>query len=134
MTPPNSIAAIYFTKAVKFAKQSGAIVVAYKLPADTTRSTYDIKKHNTVKALCDDLDINFIDFYEADTFHAAGLTLGEDFNDDLHMNVIGAAKVSRYLGEYLVTHYDLPDRRDDTKTSIFKDAVKSYEKSLIEVK
>lgn len=38
-----------------------------------------------------------------------------DFNaDSTHMNLSGAIKLTRYLGDYLQENYDFPDRRNDS--------------------
>ena len=34
-----------------------------------------------------------------------------DFADSKHLNIIGAAKTTSHMGDYLVTHYDVPDHR-----------------------
>ena len=37
----------------------------------------------------------------------------EDMHDFVHCNPKGNQKVTEYLGEYLKSHYDLPDKRND---------------------
>ena len=58
----------------------------------------------------------------ADAHHVRSLNLLDDcpvdYNTDMydaysHMNPSGAKKVSAYLGEYIMDHYDIPDRRKD---------------------
>lgn len=44
-----------------------------------------------------------------------GLDTSVDFYDIGHLRKSGIAKLSTAIGEYLHTHYDLPDRREDTK-------------------
>lgn len=43
-----------------------------------------------------------------------GLDMTTDtYDGGLHLNVQGAEKLADYLGNYLSSHYDLPDRRED---------------------
>ncbi len=47
-----------------------------------------------------------------------GLDMQEDTYDaGLHLNLQGAEKFARWLGEILVENYDLPDRREDPEVS-----------------
>lgn len=57
--------------------------------------------------------VNFLNYQEE---------IGIDWNTDtydmgLHLNVYGAEKLSRYLGQILIEECDLPDRRSDEKLS-----------------
>ncbi|MBR1865280.1 MAG: hypothetical protein IJ801_02110 [Lachnospiraceae bacterium] len=37
-----------------------------------------------------------------------------DFADSKHLNIIGASKTTSYMGDYLKTHYELADHRNET--------------------
>ena len=42
-----------------------------------------------------------------------GLNTSADFRNTGHVNDNGAGKIARNLGQYLVSNYNLPDRRKD---------------------
>ena len=42
-----------------------------------------------------------------------GLVTSTDSMDGQHLSILGAQKFTRYIGEYLKEHYDLPDLRND---------------------
>lgn len=52
----------------------------------------------------------YIDLYEK--IEEIGLDGTTDFSDEGHLNTSGSNKVADYLGEYLVSHYELTDFRD----------------------
>ena len=47
------------------------------------------------------------------TYDEIGLDFEKDFGDVNHVNYPGSVKYTEYLAEYIVSHYDLPDHRDD---------------------
>ncbi len=59
----------------------------------------------------------------------AGLINEQDFSDRQHMNDSGAAKATRWLGQYLQATYALPDRRLESgeKYGLWERRPKSYE-------
>ena len=61
---------------------------------------WDMAKHNGLQAIADELGIDYVDLNLVHT------DLGIDWDKDTfdagdHLNVYGAVKVSRYVGEYL---------------------------------
>ena len=52
--------------------------------------------------------VNFNRYYDE-----MGLDFETDFGDVNHVNYLGARKYTDYLAEYISSHYDLPDHRDD---------------------
>lgn len=69
-------------------------------------------------------------FVDIDTVtERSGLDSQNDFMDGTHLNYLGAAKVTRFWGDYLAERYPLPDRRldDDPKYDAWKIYPYSYE-------
>ena len=72
--------------------------------------------------------INFLELTEE---------IGIDFTKDtydagLHLNLTGAEKITRYLGEVLATQVGLEDRREDAKMKqIWEGKIKAYEEEII---
>lgn len=61
--------------------------------------------------------------------------IGIDYNTDskdggMHLNVYGATKLSKYLSNYLSTHYELEDHRNDSYYNNWNEDVESYNQLL----
>lgn len=56
-----------------------------------------------------------------------GLDWEKDFYNSKHVNYLGAEKYTKYLNNYLSEHYDLPDRRGDSKYRSWEKAYECYE-------
>lgn len=65
-----------------------------------------------------------------DYYDEIGIDFDTDFKEGAHLNIYGAAKVSEYLGKYLVEKYDLPDHRGDKKYNSFEKAYEFFEKQM----
>lgn len=71
------------------------------------------------------------EFLEMNDFYdEIGIDFSTDFKEGAHLNIYGAAKVSDYLGKYLVDRYDLPDHRGDKKYNSFEKAYEFFEKQM----
>lgn len=66
---------------------------------------------NTIGKIAEKYEVPFLDFNQL--YDKLEMDGNVDFADTGHLNVHGAEKVSRYLADYLKTHYDLPDHRGD---------------------
>ncbi len=67
---------------------------------------------NTARVIAEEYGIDYIDFVRLDNVVDYTTDL---FDSTSHLNPSGARKVTRYLGEYITTHYDVPDRREDER-------------------
>lgn len=75
-------------------------------------SELEQQRFNQVKRIADEYDLTFLNFNE---FYAeAGIDPASDYCDPGHLNNNGIAKYTAYLTAYLASHYDLPDRREDS--------------------
>lgn len=92
------------------------------------------------KHIADEYGVKFMDFnYCAEEI---GLDYAEDFADSDHLNYKGNEKYSVYLGEYLKSNFEMPDRRNDSRYDSWKmnvnvrnHSLKSYEiKQINDVK
>jgi len=66
-------------------------------------------------------NVNFINFLDKDI-----VDYSLDFYDDTHLNTVGAAKITDYLGQYIKDNYDIPDRSSDPKYSSGYDEYEKY--------
>ena len=69
------------------------------------------KLYNQVGKIAEKEEVGYIDFLHA--FSEDDFSYSEDMHDFVHCNPKGNQKVTEYLGEYLKSHYDLPDKRND---------------------
>lgn len=64
--------------------------------------------------------------------------IGFDFEQDLkdkgHLNMSGSRKVNRHLFDYLMSHYDLKDRRNEKEYQSWNEDLTAYEQKLVEGK
>lgn len=106
----------------KICSDMGATLVLYSAPSQIN---YNCKRHNGLKKLADELNVDYIDM---------NLTNGEltiDWSTDTrdagdHVNVYGAIKTTAYLGKYLYEHYNIPDRRNESIASAWNDMLDKY--------
>lgn len=90
-------------------------------------SSWNYAKHNAVKELAKQYDVEFLDMnIPTDDF---SVDLKTDFRDNgNHMNTYGAAKSTEYLGKYIKENYShiIMDRRGDKKYESWNDVVDYY--------
>lgn len=68
-------------------------------------------KNNYIEKLVNEHGYGFWDFN--DLYEEMGIDFGKDFYNENHVNVYGAEKFSKILGEYLVETYGFNDKRND---------------------
>lgn len=69
----------------------------------------DMRTYNRIKEIAEEEGVAYIDYNER--YDEIGLDFEEDFNDDSHLNYWGSCKFTDYLGEFLDSCQELPDRR-----------------------
>lgn len=74
--------------------------------------------YNSVEIIAEEYGVPFLDFNLHDK--EIELTSGDFYYDTIHLNVEGARKCADFLGDYLITHYDLVNHHGD-------DAYKSWD-------
>lgn len=92
---------VYFNKILELCDQKGIQVVCTNLPYSGFEEK--IGATNYAKQVLQERNIPCLDFQlEADT---VGLNRKADFMDSHHLNVVGAAKITKYVGDFLSEHY-----------------------------
>ncbi len=80
------------------------------LVATPSPLNYNYARHNSLSAYAKEHDLSFLDLNLM--LDKVGINWKTDTRDKGdHLNLLGAEKVSKYLGEYLAGEYDLPDHR-----------------------
>ena len=86
------------------------IAPLYSTPYTNLNCNYS--RHNSIAAYAKEHDLEYLDMnLKLEEVGTDWATDSLDKGD--HLNLSGAKKVSQYLGEYLSTRYDLPDRRNE---------------------
>lgn len=115
---------LYLRMIVDLCYQNGATPLLITIPS--VKSVTDARR-NGIQELADDLGITYLDLNE----HMDELDIDWDrdsYDGGEHLNDVGSSKASRFLGEYLKEHYDLPDHRGDSAYAVWdKDYATLYE-------
>ena len=101
----------YYLKIIKLSIENNIPILFLVIPYSITEK--DQKMFNEAERIADEYNVPFINFNL--NYDDYNLNFNEDFYDWGHLNYKGAAKFTRYLGQYLKENYDLPDRRGDPK-------------------
>ena len=117
---PDTTAEQYLRKMIEECRDRGIEVLLIYLPFPARE--YEQAEANRVNDIAQEYGLNYINFLNMDLV---------DFQTDLydsnsHLNPSGARKVTAYLGDYLKSHYDLPDRRTDEAYSFWADDYEDY--------
>lgn len=124
-TEPISFAAKEIVEEISaLCRRSGAQLVLYTAP---NAAAWNTPRHNAVQALANELEIPYLDanlaeiniLWQADTLDA-----GE------HLNIMGAEKVTAWLGAYLSSTDLLTDKRQDPAYAAWEDAVQEFDRRV----
>ena len=97
----------YLEKIVAYCKEKNQKLLLIKTP----KIDWSVEKHEQVQAYADANGIPFVDFSSAALIGEMGLDGKLDFGDGDHLSVLGAEKLTAWLGNYLKENYDLTDHR-----------------------
>lgn len=101
----------YLIKTVELAKDENIPILLIAVPYSGV--TYEEKKvYNRVEQLAEEYGVPFIDFNEQ--CREIGLDPMNDFAESHHFNYYGSEKFSKYIGAYIIQHYDIPNHKGDT--------------------
>ena len=106
----------YALKLIKEAKQQGVELLFVRTP-DTT---WHEDQHNYIQELADKNNIKFLDLNLKSNMDKMQFDYSEDAADTVHVNILGAKKITKFVGQYIADNYKLTDYRK-TDNSIKKD-------------
>ena len=110
----------YVRRFVADCREMGIEVLLTWLPYAATDSEQTYA--NTARVLAEELDVPYINFLRMDIVdYTVDL-----YDNEAHLNDIGARKVTAWLGAYLVSHYDLTDHRDDPAYAAWNEEYEAY--------
>lgn len=105
----------YLLKIIQSCKEKDIPLLIIMTPGESDTQTQ--KRYNYIQSLAADNDVDCIDFNE----HIAelGIDPAKDYMDNepnnSHLNVYGAEKLSKWLGNYLASNYELTDHSQDSE-------------------
>jgi len=119
----------YLNKMIELCKSNNIELLLIELPSAESWSK-DLS--DRTQEFADEHNLTFLDLnLHGDEFEFDWQTDTSDGGD--HLNVYGATKVSKYLGNYIRQNYNIPDRRDDENyAEWYKDSEK-YHKDIEEL-
>lgn len=97
----------YFEKMLAYCEKEGIEVLLIKTP----KQSWSLSRHNMVQQYADEHGLDFIEFSNQEMVDTLGLDGEKDFRDGDHLNLLGAQKLSKWLGAYIDEHYELTDFR-----------------------
>ena len=100
----------YFMRIIDHCQEQGVPLVLVTAPYELTE--IEQQRYNTIAEIAAERGIPFLNFNEF--YSDLGIDPQTDFRDPGHLNDSGIAKYSTWLADYLHSHYELPDRREDS--------------------
>ena len=112
---------IYLRKIIEECRRRGIEILLVHLPFPT--KAYQQQDANAVRYIAEEYDVHFVDLAYMDQV--------VDYDTDLydsssHLNASSGQKVSDFIGKYIVDHYAVPDRRNDSRYSRWADDYAAY--------
>lgn len=108
----------YLRKSIELCKQNNINVILFNAPWPCIDESSQ-RQFNYIQAIADEYEIVFLNgcLYEKEI----GIDyLIDSMGDGGHLNYTGAEKCTRWLCEYLMSHYKLKDRRGETQYEEWK--------------
>lgn len=117
---------VYLRKIIEYVKSKDSELVLMAAPYVMTNE--DMRTYNKISEIADEEGILFINFNEK--YEKIGLDFEQDFNDESHLNYWGGCKFTDFLGGFLDTCYNIPDRRGQEGYESWDDHVRIIEEEL----
>ncbi len=111
MMPVSEKAETYLKKIIELTEQKSIPLLMISAPYVVSEESQ--KLYNYVFHIAEENEISYMDFNKV--YDKMGLDFHTDMAEDLHLNISGNAKFTKYLGKSIVELYDIPDRRQDAK-------------------
>ncbi len=110
----------YLRKIIEYCQENNIEILVTYLPFPATDELIATSKY--VANICDEYNVKYINFLKTDTI---------DYNTDMfdstsHLNVLGARKVTNYLGNYISKNYNIIDQRENDKYKFWNDDYDGY--------
>lgn len=115
-----------FRELIEFCLSNGVQVILITLPYPNADEP-DQRGYNRCREIAEEYGVLYHSFLGNDDM----LDYSKDFRDAGHLNMSGAEKVSRVIGELIIKNFQGPDHRKAAQTALkWDDIYKEYEKAL----
>lgn len=117
----DTVAMEYLCKMIEECQERGIEVLLTHLPYPSEPG-YQIAA-NSVYEIAEKYGVNYINFVQMN--HVVDYTT-DCYDVSSHLNPSGARKVTDYLGDYIMSHYEIPDRREDADYAQWQEDYAAY--------
>ena len=119
----------YLDKIMNTCKKKGIKVVFTTMPSS---ADWNMKRHDFSQKMANKYHVSYYDFNLNKYQKQIGFNMETDFKDKgNHMNLLGARKVTRWLGDYLSTTYKLKNVSNDPKYASWNKDVKIFHQRIL---
>lgn len=112
----------YLRKMIEECQEKGIEVLLVYLPFPPQEQ--DFLNANRMYKIADEYGVDYINFLDMDIVDYST----DCYDEGSHLNPSGARKVTDYLGQYIMEHYEIKDQRENDAYADWHDAYKEYEK------
>ena len=116
----------YLDKIVELCKENNLDILFMKTPA----SMWTDKRHDAGAYLAEKYGVDYLDMSIPSIRDACGVSYDLDYYDSKHANVLGSLKITDYLGNYLVNHFELDDVRGQEAYSFMDADLERYAQAV----
>lgn len=122
----SSVSIEYLERMIEDCQARGIEVLLTYLPYPATEEQQETANH--VFDIAEKYQIEYLDYYTL----ASQVDFSVDCYDaDSHLNASGAKKVTAYVGQYIMEHFDIPDQRENEAYSSWNDDYEAYKELKI---
>ena len=115
--------AAWYEEMIRLCKEKGIEFVMIKTPNEG----WNLQYYGILNDFAEAHQVKYIDFNLLDIQQEIGFNPKQDFCDSVgHLNVTGASKLSKYLGEYLTSVCSFTDKRNDPAYASWNDDYEKY--------
>lgn len=111
----------YLRMAIEECRRRGIDVLLVNMPNPMMINSQ--RQANTVRSIASEYGVNFINTTGIDSIVDYAV---DCFDDDPHLNTAGSIKMTDFLGSYIKSHYDLPERRGDAEYAHWQEYLKTH--------
>lgn len=117
----NTTGIIYLRKIIELCQKNNINILLTYFPFPS--NTEEQMEANRIYDIAQEYNINYINFLDTNNI--------VDYSTDCldpgsHLNAAGGKKVSSYIGKYIISHYPIADRRQDSHYSFWNDDYMLY--------
>lgn len=116
----------YMEKIVETCETEGIELILCKTPVGNYKAHHNNAAiYNSVEEYAKEKDIAYIDFNKH--IEEIDINYATDFYDKVHVNTLGAQKVTTYLTEYMKNNYNVIDHRNDSQYESWNEDSEKYQ-------